>query len=85
MIITTIGDLIKSLKTYPESSHGETVGIMWYRRKFFRDDVEKKKFLTDDIFAEALSQVNDEYADEKVSEQIIGCLQDLEQYERDDK
>jgi len=79
MIVTTIGGLKKSLKTYPKSAQNEVVGIVWYRKKFFKDDVENKKFLTDAVFEDALNSVNDEAADEMMADQIIGRLQEMEQ------
>lgn len=79
MIITTVGDLIKSLKKYPKSAHKEVVGMVWYRKTYFKDDVENKKFLTDDVFQDALESVNDEKADELMAEQIISRLEELEQ------
>jgi len=79
MIVTTIGDLIKSLKKYPKSSHKEAVGMVWYRRKFFKDDVEDKKFLTNELFEEALEHVNDERGDELIAGQIIDFIQSAEQ------
>lgn len=81
MIVTTVGELIKSLKKYPKSAHKEVVGLMWYRKKFFKDDVENKKFLTDEVFKKALKQVWDEAADEQISEQIISNLQQAENME----
>lgn len=81
MIVTTVGELIKSLKKYPKSAHKEVVGLMWYRKKFFKDDVENEKFLTDEVFKKALKQVWDEAADEQLSEQIIGNLQQAENME----
>ena len=53
--------------------------MVWYRRKFFEGDVEDKKFLTNDVFEEALNSVNDEVADSNMSDQIINRLQELEQ------
>ena len=81
MFVTTVGELIKSLKKYPKSAHKEVVGLMWYRKKFFKDDVENKKFLTDEVFKKALKQVWDEAADEQLSEQIISNLQQAENME----
>lgn len=81
MIVTTVGELIKSLKKYPKSAHKEVVGMMWYRKKFFKDDVENEKFLTDEVFKKALKQVWDEAADEQLSEQIINNLQEAENME----
>lgn len=85
MIVTTIGDLIKSLKKYPKSSHKEVVGMVWYRRKFFKDDVEDKKILTNELFEEALDHVNDERGDEYISGQIIDFLQSAEQDMEDEE
>ena len=81
MFVTTVGELIKSLKKYPKSAHKEVVGLMWYRKKFFKDDVENKKFPTDEVFKKALKQVWDEAADEQLSEQIISNLQQAENME----
>lgn len=78
MIVSTIGDLIKDLKKYPKSAHKEVVGMVWYRKTYFKDDVENKKFLTDDVFQDALESVNDEKADELMAEQIISRLEELE-------
>ena len=79
MIVSTIGELIRDLKKYPKSAHKEVVGMVWYRKKFFEGDVENKKFLTDEVFRDALESVNDEQADERMAEQIISRLEELEQ------
>ena len=81
MIVKTIGELIADLKKYPKSAHKEIIGMSWYRRKAFRYDVEKKKFLTNFNFGEALSLVNDDDLDEQLSERIIYQLRDLEECE----
>lgn len=81
MIVTTIGELIADLKKYPKSAHEEIIGMTWYRRKNFRHDIEKKKFLTNFNFGEALSLVNDDDLDEQLSERIIYHLRGLEESE----
>jgi hypothetical protein len=79
MIITTIAKLKKSLKTYSKAEQNEVVGMVWYRKKFFKDDVENKKFLTDDVFEEALHEVDDTEADSNMADQIIYKLRQLEE------
>lgn len=79
MIVTTIKELKKSLKTYSKKQENEVVGLVWYRKKFFKDDLENKKFLTDDVFEDALDDVDDTLADEHISNQIISKLQELEE------
>jgi hypothetical protein len=79
MIITTIAKLKKSLKTYSKAEQNEVVGMVWYRKKFFKDDVENKKFLTNDVFEEALYEVDDTEADSDMADQIINRLRELEE------
>lgn len=85
MIVCTIEQLIKSLKKYPKSAKKEVVGLMWYRRKFFKYDVQRKNFLTNELFEEALDNVDEERADEYVSGQIIDYLQNKEMEEEEEE
>ena len=84
MIVTTIKELKKSLKTYSKKQENEVVGLVWYRKKFFKDDLENKKFLTDDVFEDALDDVDDTLADEHISNQIISKLQELEEESKEE-